>query len=165
MNDKLEIFNELVNSNDRFGYHSKELIVDRVKFARTLGRMIEGTLYHPEKPYRLYILYKDTHRVKRMAGRCFVWDETEERRRGIDVESGEQGFGAPRFDGMLATAFLTDKCVIVFGDARLIAEKGIDKSGKAVLCTVYLRGRLTEQFKMRREIFDRILAQGWVERR
>lgn len=164
MNDKLEIFNELVNSNDRFVYHSRELIVHRVKFARTLGRIINGTLYHPEKPYRLYILYKDTHRVKRIAGRCFVWDETEETRRGIDVESGEQGFGAPRFDGMLAGAFLTDHCVTVFGDARLIAEKGIDKSGKGVLCTVYLRGRLTEQFKIRWDVFNRILAQGLVEK-
>lgn len=159
MNGKLEIFNDLVNSNDHFTYHSKERIVYRVKLARTFGRMIGGTLYHPEKPYRLFIAYKDTHRVKRLAGRCFVWDETEETRRGIDVESGEQGFGAPRFDGMLAAVFLTDKCVIVFGDAR-IETSYIGRGGKRVRCKVYLRGRLATHFTLRSEVFDRIVALG-----
>lgn len=93
-----------------------------------------------------------------------MWDETEETRNGIDVESGEQGFGKPRFDGVWAALFITDECVVAFGDARLIAENGIGKSEKDVLCTVYLRGRLAEQFKIRRKIFDRIFAQGWVEK-
>lgn len=90
-----------------------------------------------------------------------MWDETEETRDGIDVESGEQGFGDPRFDGVWAALFITDECVVAFGDARLIAEEGIGRGVKDVLCRVYLRGRLAERFKMRREIFDRIFAQGW----
>ena len=89
-----------------------------------------------------------------------MWDETEETRNGIDVESGEQGFGQPRFDGVWVALFITDECVVVFGDARLIAEE-IGRDGKDILCNVYLRGRLAEQFKMRRKIFDRIFAQGW----
>ena len=93
-----------------------------------------------------------------------MWDETEETRNGIDPESGEQGFGKPRFDGVWAALFITDECVVAFGDARLIAEKGIGRCEKDVLCTVYLRGRLAEQFKMRRKIFDRIFARGWVEK-
>lgn len=80
------------------------------------------------------------------------------------MESGEQGFGKPRFDGVYAALFSTDDGIVAFGDARLIAEKGIGKSNKDVLCTVYLRGRLAEQFKMRLKIFDRIFAQGWMEK-
>lgn len=117
-----------------------------------------------EKPYRLFISYKCRHRVKKLAVRCFMWDETEETRNGIDVESGEQGFGEPRFDGVWAALFITDECVVAFGDARLIVEEEIGKSGKDILCNVYLSGRLVEQFKMRRKIFDRIFAQGWVEK-
>lgn len=90
-----------------------------------------------------------------------MWDETEETRDGIDVESGEQGFGEPRFDGVWAALFITDECVVAFGDARLTAEKEFGRDVKDVLCTVYLRERLAEQFKMRRKIFNRIFAQGW----
>ena len=90
-----------------------------------------------------------------------MWDETEETRNGIDVESGEQGFGEPRFDGVWAALFITDDGIVAFGDVRLIAEKEIGRGVKDILCNVYLRGRLAEQFKMRWKIFNRIFAQGW----
>ena len=93
-----------------------------------------------------------------------MWDETEETRNVIDVESGEQGFGEPRFDGVWGALFITDRCVVAFGDARLIAEE-IGRGGKDILCNVYLRGRLAEQFKMRWEIFNSIFTRGWEERR
>ena len=93
-----------------------------------------------------------------------MWDETEETLNGIDVESGEQGFGKPRFDGVYAALFITDESIVAFGDARLIAEEENGRVGKDIICTAYLRGRLAEQFKMRREIFWRVFAQGWVEK-
>ena len=99
-----------------------------------------------------------------MAGRIFVWDETEETRDGINVESGEQGFGEPRFDGVWSALFITDECFVAFGDARLIAEEEVGRDVKDVLCTVYLRGRLAEQFKIRWDVFNRIFAQGWLEK-
>ena len=145
----------------RFVYNSDQPAMYRVKTLRGFERIIRDLLERREKPYRLFISYKNTHRVKKLADRCFMWDETEETRNGIDVESGEQGFGKPRFDGVYAALFSTDDGIVAFGDARLIAEKGIGKSGKDVLCTVYLRGRLTEQFKMRWDVFNRIFAQGW----
>lgn len=145
----------------RFVYNSDQPAMYRIKTLRGFERIIRDLLERHEKPYRLFISYKDRHRVKRMAGRCFMWDETEETRNGINVESGEQGFCKPRFDGVWAALFITGECVVAFGDARLIAEKGIGRCEKDVLCTVYLRGRLAEQFKMRRKIFDRIFAQGW----
>lgn len=154
-------FNEKINSRKRFVYNSDQPAMYRVKTLRGFERIIKDLLERREKPYRLFISYKCRHRIKKVAGRIFMWDETEETRNGIDLESGEQGFGDPRFDGVWAALFITDAGIVAFGDARLIAEKGIGKSGKDVLCTVYLRGRLTEQFKMRRKIFDRIFAQGW----
>ena len=148
----------------RFAYNSDQAAMYRVKTLRGFERIIRPLLEHREKPYRLFISYKCKHRVKKVAGRCFMWDETEETRNGIDVESGEQGFGEPRFDGVYAALFITDDGIVAFGDARLIAERGAGKSAKDVLCTVYLRGRLAEQFKIRWEIFSRIFAQGWVEK-
>ena len=140
----------------RFTYNSETTCFYRVKTLRGFERIIRE---RHEKQYRLFISYKCRHRIKKVAGRVFMWDETEETRNGIDVESGEQGFGEPRFDGVWAAIFITDECVVAFGDARLIAENGIGESGKDVLCRVYLRGRLAEQFKMRRDIFIRFFAQ------
>ena len=148
----------------RFTYNSDQAAMYRVKTMCGFERIIRPLLERHEKPYRLFISYKCKHRVKKVAGRCFMWDETEETRNGIDVESGEQGFGEPRFDGVYAALFITDDGIVAFGDARLVAERGVGKSAKDVLCTVYLRGRLSEQFKMRREIFLRFFAQGWVEK-
>lgn len=148
----------------RFAYNSDQVAVYSVNTVRWFERIIRPLLGRREKPYRLFISYKCRHRVKKVAGRLFMWDETEETRNGIDVESGEQGFGEPRFDGVWAALFITDECVASFGDARLIAEEEIGQGGKDILCTVYLRGRLAEQFKIRWEIFSRIFARGCVEK-
>ena len=148
----------------RFVYNSDTPCFYRVKTLRGFERIIRPILEHHEKPYRLFISYKCRHRVKKMAGRVFMWDETEETRNGIDVESGEQGFGEPRFDGVWAALFITDECIVAFGDARLIAEEEIGRGEEEILCTVYLRGRLAEQFKMRRDIFHRFFARGCVEK-
>lgn len=148
----------------RFTYNSDQVDMYRVKTLRGFQRMVEVAFSKPEKPYRLFISYKCKHRVKKVAGGVFMWDETEETRNGIDVESGEQGFGEPRFDGVYAALFTTDDGIVAFGDARLIAEEEGGRGRKDVLCTVYLRGRLAERFKMRRKIFNRIFAQGWVEK-
>lgn len=145
----------------RFVYNSETPCFYRVKTLRGFERMIRAILEHHEKPYRLFLSYKNRHRVKRMAGRIFMWDETEETRDGINVASGEQGFGKPRLDGACAALFITDECVVAFGDARLIVEEEIGKSGKDILCNVYLSERLVEQFKMSLEIFVRIFEKGW----
>lgn len=143
----------------RFAYNSDQVAMYRVKTLREFERIIRDLLERHEKPYRLFISYKCGHRVKKLSGRVFMWDETEETRNGIDVESGEQGFVKPRFDGVWAALFITDECVVAYGNAKLIAEEEIGKSGEDVLCNVYLCGRLAEQFKMRRDIFIRFFAQ------
>ena len=148
----------------RFTYNSDQVAMYRVKTLRGFERIIRDQLERHEKPYRLFISYKNRHRIKKVAGRLFMWDETEETRNGIDVESGEQGFGEPRFDGVWAALFVCDECIVAFGDARLIADEEVGKIGKDILCRVYLRGRFAEQFKIRREIFFAFFAQGWVKK-
>ena len=157
-------FNEKVNRVIGYILNSEESRIYRTFVIKEFERIIRPLLEHHEKPYRLFISYKCRHRVKKVAGRCFMWDETEETRNGIDVESGEQGFGKPRFDGVWAALFITDEGVVSFGDARLIADEEVGRGEKDVLCTVYLRGRLAEQFKVRWQIFSRIFARGWVEK-
>ena len=148
----------------RFTYNSDRVAMYRVNTLRGFERIIGDIFERNKKPYRLFISYKCSHRVKKVAGRCFLWDETEETRNGIDVESGEQGFGKPRFDGIWAALFITDECVVSFGDARLIAEEENGRVGKDILCRVYLRGRLAEQFKIRWDVFWRIFARGCMEK-
>ena len=157
-------FNEKVNRVIGYILNSEESRIYRTFVIKEFERIIRPLLERHEKPYRLFISYKCRHRVKKVAGRCFMWDETEETRNGIDVESGEQGFGEPRFDGVWAALFITDEGVVSFGDARLIADEEVGRGEKDVLCTVYLRGRLAEQFKVRWQIFSRIFARGWVEK-
>ena len=147
----------------RFAYNSDQAAMYRVKTLRGFERIIRDLLERHEKTYRLFISYKCRHRVKKVAGRLFMWDETEETRNGIDVDSGEQGFGEPRFDGVWAALFITDECIVSFGDTRLIAEEEIGQGWKDILCNVYLRGRLAEQFKMSRKVFIRFFAHGRVE--
>ena len=92
-----------------------------------------------------------------------MWDETEETRNGIDVESGEQGFGEPRFDGMSAAIFITNKSVIAFGDARIVAAQ-MTRGWTYIYCDVYLDERMVSVFEMPVEVFDRIFAQWWVKK-
>ena len=136
----------------RFTCNSDQVDIYRVKTLRGFERIIRDLLEHREKPYRLFISYKNRHRVKRMAGRLFMWNETEEARNGIDVESDEQGFGEPRFDGVWAALFITDECVVAFGDARLIAEKEI--SGEHVVCNAYVCDRFVSKLRIPAEVFD-----------
>ena len=148
----------------RFTYNSDQAAMYRVKTLRGFERIIRDILERNKKPYRLFISYKCRHRVKKLAGRLFVWDETEETRNGIDVESGEQGFGEPRFDGVWSALFITDERIVAFGDARLIAKDENGRVGKDMICNVYLRGRLAEQFKMSWEVFIRFFVRGLVEK-
>ena len=144
----------------RFVYNSDQPAMYRVKTLRGFERIIRSILERHGNPYRLFISYKCRHRIKKLADRCFMWDETEETHNGIDVESGEQGFGEPRFDGMSAAIFITNKSVIAFGDARIVAAQ-MTRGWTYIYCDVYLDERMVSVFEMPVEVFDRIFAQGW----
>lgn len=61
---------------------------------------------------------------------------------------------------MEAAVFVTDGCVIVFGNVRIEASY-IGRGGKRVRCNILLHGRLATHFTLRREVCDRIVALGW----
>ena len=88
------------------------------------------------------------------------WNGMDETEKGFDVESEEQGFGEPRFDGMASAVFITDKVILAFGNARIVAAQ-MSRGEKYVYCDVYLCGRLVTVFKIPAGELDRILAQGW----
>ena len=65
-------FNEKVNCCIGYILNSKELRIYRTFVIKEFARMIHDELYLLTNTYRLFIQYKTTHRVKRMAGRCFL---------------------------------------------------------------------------------------------
>ena len=80
----------------------------------------------------LYILYKEEHRVQKLAGRCFSWDNMEEAFIGIKGEElklekgrylgNRNGFCIPRFDAMQAAVLITDYEVVAYGDSYKIGR-------------------------------------------
>lgn len=128
--------------------------------------MINDDLYCRTNPYRLFIQYKVTHRAKKMAGRCFLWDNSHgdhmadpgngiELRSLIDASQDDcEGFGNPRFDGMESAILITDQYVFVYGYVQIEADD-ISKDKKHVICTVSLRGFIVSFFRIPAEVFDR----------
>lgn len=86
----------------------------------------------------LIIRYKDGHRSKKLSGRCFVWDIMEEPYCGLSGQELQKksyrlstvgnGFGVPRFDGVEAAVLITDREVVVYGGAMIVAaEMDVEK--------------------------------------
>ena len=157
---KMANFNEKVNRGIGYSLNSQEFFIYRTGTIKEFARMIHDDLYLLKNTYRLFIQYKTTHRVKKVAGRCFLWNGMEETEKGFDVESEEQGFGGPRFDGVASAVFITDKVVLAFGDARIVAAQ-MSRGEEYVYCDVYLCGRLVTVFKIPSVELDRILAHGY----
>ena len=133
---------------------------------RMFARKIYDDLYLLTNPYRLFIQYKTTHRVKRIAGHCFLWDNSHgdhmaDPGNGIELRSLNdasqddcEGFCCPRFDAVESAIFITDRCVIAYGDVQIEADS-IRKDKKHVICTASLRGYIVSFFKIPAETFDR----------
>lgn len=128
--------------------------------------MIHDDLYLLTNTYRLFIQYKTTHRAKKLAGRCFLWDNSHgdhmaEPGNGIELRSINdasqddcEGFGNPRFDAMESAILISDQYVFVYGDVQIDADD-ISKDKKHVVCTVSLCGFIVSFFRIQAEVFDR----------
>ena len=128
-------------------------------------RKIHDDLYLLTNTYRLFIQYKTTHRAKKMAGRCFLWDNSHgdnmaDPGNGIELRSINdasqddcEGFGNPRFDGMESAIFITDRGVFVYGDVQIEADD-ITQDKKHVYCDVSLCGSIVSNFRIPAEVFD-----------
>ncbi len=170
-------FNEKVKRGIGYILNSQEFFIYRTGTIKEFARMIHDELYLLTNTYRLFIQYKTTHRVKRMAGRCFLWDNSHgdhmaDPGNGIELRSLNdasqddcEGFCNPRFDGVSAAILIADRYVFVYGDVQIEADD-ISKDKKHVDCTVSLCGSIVSIFRIPAEVFDRLfgLKENFPER-
>ena len=159
-------FNEKVNCGIGYILCAQEFFIYRAESMKEFGQMIDYDLYCNANPYRLFIQYKTTHRIQKMAGRCFLWDNSHgdhmaDPGNGIELRSLNdasqddcEGFGNPRFDGMESAIFITDRGVFMYGDVQIEAAViSLDK--KHVYCDVSLCGSIVSNFRIPAGLFDR----------
>ncbi len=158
-------FNENVNRVIGYILKSKEFFIYRTLAIKEFARLIHDDLYLLTNTYRLFIQYKTTHRVKKMAGRCFLWDNSHgdhmaDPGNGIELRSLNdasqddcEGFCKPRFDGVSSAVLITDSYVFAHGDVQIEADD-ISRDKKHVICTVSLCGSIVSFFRIPTEVFD-----------
>ena len=162
-------FNEKVNRGIGYILNSQEFFIYRTGTVKEFARMIHDDLYLLTNTYRLFIQYKTTHRVKKVAGRCFLWDNSHgdhmaDPGNGIELRNMKdasqdncEGFGNPRFDGMESAILIADRYVFMYGDVQIEAFD-ITQDKKHVICTASLCGSLVSSFGIPAEVFDRIFG-------
>ena len=158
-------FNEKINSETGYILTSKEFFIYRTGTIKEFERMIYDDLYLLPNTYRLFIQYKTTHRVRNLAGRCFLWDNSHgdhmaDPGNGIELRSINdasqddcEGFGNPRFDGMESAILITDRYVFVYGGVQIEADD-ITQDKKHVYCYVSFCGSMVSSFRIPAEVFD-----------
>ena len=163
---KMANFNEKVNRGIGYSLNSQEFFIYRTGTIKEFARMIHDDLYLLTNTYRLFIQYKTTHRAKKMAGRCFLWDNSHgdhmaDPGNGIELRSINdasqddcEGFGNPRFDGMESAILIANRYVFAYGDVQIEAD-GISQDKKHVVCNVSLCGSIVSGFSIPAEVFDR----------
>ena len=158
-------FNEKVSRGIGYILNSQEFFIYRTGTIKEFARMIHDDLYLLTNTYRLFIQYKTTHRAKKMAGRCFLWDNTDgdhmaDPGNGIELRSMNdasqdncEGFCNPRFDGMESAILIADRYVVMYGDVQIEADN-ITRDKKHVICTVSLCGSIVSIFGIPAQTFD-----------
>lgn len=127
---------------------------------RMFAQKIYNELRSREDGYRLVIQYKTTHRVKRMAGHCFMWSCESANSGNVDVRMLDrkedcEGIGDPRLDSIEGAIFIRDKYVYMYGDTWLDA---VDLKKEYVVCDAFVCDRLGCTFRIPAETFDRIFG-------
>ena len=162
-------FNEKVNRGIGYILNSQEFFIYRTGTIKEFARMIHDELYLLTNTYRLFIQYKTTHRVKKVAGRCFLWDNSHgdhiaDPGNGIELRSINdasqddcEGFGNPRFDGMESAILIADRYIFAYGDVQIEAFD-ITQDKKHVVCNVSLCGSIVSGFRIPAEGFDLIFG-------
>ena len=162
-------FNEKVNRGIGYILNSQEFFIYRTGTIKEFARMIHDDLYLLTNTYRLFIQYKTTHRAKKIAGRCFLWDNSHgdhmaDPGNGIELRSINdasqddcEGFGNPRFDGMESAILIADRYIFAYGDVQIEAD-GISQDKKHVVCNVSLCGSIVSGFRIPAEGFDLIFG-------
>ena len=161
-------FNEAINLGTGYILDSQDFFIYRAEAMDDFEQNIDDDLYCRTNAYRLFIQYKTTHRVKKVAGRCFLWDNSngdhmKDPGNGIELRSINdasqddcEGFGNPRFDGMESAIFITDRDVFVYGDVQI--EANYISKDKNVICYVSLCGSMVSSFRIQAEVFDSLFG-------
>ena len=164
-------FNEKINSHKGLFLldQCSEYFIERVGSMWMFKQKIDDDLHCRKIAYRLFIQYKTTHRVKKVAGRCFLWDNSHgdhiaDPGNGIELRSINdasqddcEGFGNPRFDGMESAILIADRYIFAYGDVQIEAD-GISQDKKHVVCNVSLCGSIVSGFRIPAEGFDFIFG-------
>ena len=164
-------FNEKINSHKGLFLldQCSEYFIERVGSMWMFKQKIDDDLHCRKIAYRLFIQYKTTHRFKKVAGRCFLWDNSHgdhmlDPGNGIELRNMKdasqdncEGFGNPRFDGMESAILIADRYIFAYGDVQIEAD-GISQDKKHVVCNVSLCGSIVSGFRIPAEGFDLIFG-------
>lgn len=154
-------FNEQVNSGTGFVLCDPDnYFIYRSDSMRMFARKIYNELHSREYDYRLVIQYKTTHRVKRMAGHCFLWSCESANNGNVEVRMlGRKeecdGICDPRLDSIDGAIFIRDGYVYMYGDTRI--DAAVLKK-EYVVCDAIVCGRLVTTFRIPAEVFDRLFG-------
>lgn len=159
-------FNEKINWGTGHVLRDQECnyFIERIGSMGRLKLEFDYISHFLESNYRLIIQYKDTYRVQKMAGRCFMWSCTSNGRGGgcvrnlcLDRDGNEDldNFGNPKFDYIAGAVFITDKYVLTYGDTWFEA---VEISVEHVVCKAYVCGRFVSEFRIPAEVFDRLFG-------
>lgn len=159
-------FNEKINSHKKFVLCDidSKYFIERIGSMERLELEFDYISHFLESSYRLIIQYKDTYRVQKMAGRCFMWSCTSNGRGGgyvrnlcLDRDGNEDldNFGNPKFDYIAGAVLITDKYVLTYGDTWF---ETVDLDEKHVVCKAYVYGRFVSEFRIPAEVFDRLFG-------
>ena len=155
-------FNEKINWGTGHVLSVRDYFIYRSDSTKIFEQLVDSNLYFRKNAYRLCIQYKDTHHVENVAGRCFMWNCASATSNSVEVrilncDSNEDFsyfgyFGDPTFDSIAGAIFITDKCVVTYGDTWIDA---VEISGEYVVCNAYVCGLFVSEFRIPAEVFDR----------
>lgn len=155
-------FNEKINSHKEFVMRDSEhdYFIKRIGSMTLLKLEFGYNVNYLKSGYRLFIQYKDACRVKKLAGRCFVWACTPNTRGisdiqrfclDLDVDEDTDNVGNPIFDYIAGAVLISEKGVITYGDTWF---ETFDLEKNYVTCCAYICGRMVSGFRIPSEAFD-----------
>ena len=155
-------FNEKINSHKEFVLRDSEhdYFIRRIGSMTLLKLEFDYNVHYLKSWYRLFIHYKDTCRVQKLAGRCFVWACTSNTsgisdvRRfclDLDVDEDIDNVWNPIFNSIAGAVLISEKGVLTYGDTWF---ETFDLEKNYVTCCAYICGRLVSEFRIPAEAFD-----------
>ena len=157
-------FNEKINSHQEFVLRDQkcDYFIERIGSMGRLKPEFDYNVHNLKSGYRLFIQYKYTCRIQKLAGRCFMWVRTSSTSYSIEVrilkcDSNEDFsyFGDPVFDSIAGAIFITDNGVVTYGDTWIDA---VEISGEHVVCNAYVCGLFVSKYRIPAEVFDRLFG-------